>query len=444
MVIILSFIFCFVLLILSVLNGIFVGYPLAIILIIFIFLAVSRGNSVKSVLIMAYKGGEKSFIVLEIFVLIGAITSAWMASGTVPAIVYYGTKFLNPNIFILSAFLISSLVSYLIGTSFGTIGTVGIALMVMARGGGVNVSITAGAILSGAYFGDRCSPMSSSANLVAHITETELYENIKNMFKTGAIPFVLASILYLILSIKFPLNAKVNFISIEITKAFNINIITLVPALIILIFSFFKINVKKLMCFSIMAAIIISISLQGASIISVIRYLIFGFTLDNSSSLNAIIKGGGILSMVKISVVVFISSAFTGIFEETGMLSAVEKWTMKANTKPKLFLTTIIISIATSAFGCTQALAVILTHILMKNAYIKNKENKSTLAVDIENTAIVIAPLIPWNIAVLVPLATLGVGYMAIVFCFYLYLIPLVNLVIKKVSNGGASYETYV
>lgn len=444
MAIIISFIFCFVLLILSVLNGIFVGYPLFIVLIIFSSLAVSKGYSVKSVIKMAYKGGKKSFIILEIFILIGAITSAWMASGTVPAIVYYGTKFLNPNIFILSAFLISSLVSYLIGTSFGTIGTVGIALMVMARGGGVNVSITAGAILSGAYFGDRSSPMSSSANLVAHITKTELYENIKNMFKTGMVPFVLSSILYLIFSFKFPLNVEVNSISLEIAKVFNINIITLIPALIILVFSFFKINVKKLMCFSIIAAALISITLQHASFINVIKYLIFGYTLHNTSSLNSIIKGGGIFSMVKISVVVFISSAFTGIFEETGMLSPIEKWTMRANTRPKLFLTTIVISIATSAFGCTQALAVILTHNLMKNAYIENKEDNKTLAVDIENTAIVIAPLIPWNIALFVPVVTLGVGYMAILFCFYLYLIPIVNLIIKKVNNGGTFHETYI
>lgn len=444
MAIIISFIFCFVLLILSVLNGIFVGYPLFIVLIIFSSLAVSKGYSVKSVIKMAYKGGKKSFIILEIFILIGAITSAWMASGTVPAIVYYGTKFLNPNIFILSAFLISSLVSYLIGTSFGTIGTVGIALMVMARGGGVNVSITAGAILSGAYFGDRSSPMSSSANLVAHITKTELYENIKNMFKTGMVPFVLSSILYLIFSFKFPLNVEVNSISLEIAKVFNINIITLIPALIILVFSFFKINVKKLMCFSIIAAALISITLQHASFINVIKYLIFGYTLHNTSSLNSIIKGGGIFSMVKISVVVFISSAFTGIFEETGMLSPIEKWTMRANTRPKLFLTTIVISIATSAFGCTQALAVILTHNLMKNAYIENKEDNKTLAVDIENTAIVIAPLIPWNIALFVPVITLGVGYMAILFCFYLYLIPIVNLIIKKVNNGGTFHETCI
>ena len=442
--IIVSFIFCFLLLILSVLNGLFVGYPLFIVLIIFGFLAVSKGYSVNNVIKMAYKGGKKSFIVLEIFILIGAITSAWMASGTVPAIVYYGTKFLNPNIFILSAFLISSLVSYLIGTSFGTIGTVGVALMVMARGGGVNASITAGAIISGAYFGDRCSPMSSSANLVAYITETELYQNVKNMLKTGILPFILSSILYLVFSLRFPLNAKVNSISLEIVKVFNINIITIIPALIILVFSFFKINVKKLMCFSIFAAALISITLQHASIMNVIKYLIFGYTLDNSSSLNTIIKGGGILSMFKISAVVFISSAFTGIFEETGMLSFIEKWTMRSNSKPKLFLTTIAISIATSAFGCSQALAVILTHNLMKNAYLKNKEDNKTLAVDIENTAIVIAPLIPWNIALFVPIVTLGVGYMSIVFCFYLYLIPIVNLIIKKVNNRGPFYETYI
>lgn len=427
--IIVIFLICFILLLSSAFKGIFIGYPLIISLGLFIMLGMKRGFRFSELIKMAYKGGKKSLIVLKIFILIGAITASWMASGTVPAIVYYGMKFLNPHIFILCAFLISSLVSFLIGTSFGTIGTVGIALMVMARGGGVSIPITAGAILSGAYFGDRCSPMSSSANLVAHLTETDIYINIKNMFKTAAFPFILACIIYTIFSIKFPLIKGSNLLISEITNVYNINILTLLPAAVILIFSIFKVNVKALMLLSILIASLISILLQHVTILEIIKYLVIGYTIPYKSPLSNIISGGGILSMLKVSLVVFISSAFTGIFEGTEMLKTVEKLLSNVQGRHKVFFSNIVVSIAAAAFGCSQALAVILSNMLVKNTYEKNHINAEEFAVDIENTAIVIAPLIPWNIAVLVPLTTLNASSNSILYAFYLYLIPIINYI---------------
>ncbi|OPJ65372.1 malate-2H(+)/Na(+)-lactate antiporter [Clostridium chromiireducens] len=388
------------------------------------------------VLRMAYNGGKKSFIVLQIFILIGAVTSTWMASGTVPAIVYYGIKLLDPNTFIISVFLICSAVSFLLGTSFGTVGTVGVAFMVMARGGDANLSLVAGAILSGAYFGDRCSPMSSSANLVANITETNLYTNIKNMFRSSSIPLVIAVFIYLIFSFMFPLNVVQSNISSEIVKTFDISIITLIPALIVLVFCIFRINVKVSIAISIIAASIISMAIQQNSVIDIIRYIIMGYDLKTDSILSEIIKGGGIVSMLKSAYIVFVSSAFTGIFEGTKMLESLDSITNKSDSRAGSFFTTIIVSIITSAFGCTQTLALILTHMLVKKNYEENGINKESLALDIENSAIVIAPLIPWNIALLVPLATLNAGESAILYAFYLYLIPLTSVLYFKMRNS--------
>lgn len=436
MAIVVAFIICFVLLIYSSIKGIFVGYSLSIGLLIFIILACKRNFRLVDVLKMAYNGGKKSFIVLQIFILIGAVTSTWMASGTVPAIVYYGIKLLNPNTFIISVFVICSVVSFLLGTSFGTVGTVGVAFMVMARGGDVNQSLVAGAILSGAYFGDRCSPMSSSANLVANITETNLYTNIKNMFKSSIMPLILTVFIYLIFSLMFPLNILQNNISSEIIKTFDISIITLVPAFIVLIFCIFKVNVKVSIAISIIAASIISIVVQQNSVIDIIRYIIMGYDLKTNSLLSEIIKGGGIVPMLKSAFIVFVSSAFTGIFEGTKMLESLDRITNKSDSRVGSFLTTIIISIITSAFGCTQTLALILTHMLVKKNYEKNGIDKEKLALDIENSAIVIAPLIPWNIALLVPLATLNAGESSILYAVYLYLIPLTNVLYFKLRNS--------
>lgn len=421
-----------ILLILSVVKNIFVAYPLLIGLAVFIVIAVRRGYKLKDVLLMAIEGGKKSIIVLQIFVLIGAIISIWMASGTVPAIVYYGMKLINPKLFILSAFLLSCVVSILIGTSFGTVGTVGISLIVMAKAGSVSIAPVAGAIIAGAYFGDRCSPMSSSANLVANITETDLYINIKNMVKTTIIPFLLSIIFYTIISLNFPISNENSNITSEIAKYYTINIIVLVPAVIIFALALFKVRVKLLMLVSIAAAFVIAVAYQHVRVVEAIKYMIAGYNLNYDTSLKTIIKGGGILSMLKISLIVFISSAFTGIFEKTGMLKSIEEITLKAKNGYELFLASVITSILASAFGCTQALAVILTDLLMKKAYENSNIDKYGLALDLENSAIIIAPLIPWNIAVLMPLVTLSAGFDAILYCFYLFAVPLVNLITKR------------
>lgn len=434
--VIVTFIICFMFLIGSVLKGIYIGYPLILSLVIFVFIAVRKGFPLGEVVRMAYKGGKKSLVVVKIFLIIGGITGIWMAAGTVPSLVYYGMKFLKPELFILFTFLISSFVSFLIGTSLGTVSTAGLALIVVARGGGVNEVITAGAIISGIYFGDRCSPMSSSASLVATLTQTELYTNIKNMFKTSIVPFVLAVVFYTFYSYKYPLNTMGSTIADEIVKVFDVGSIVLLPAFFILVLSLCKVNVKISMFISIIVAIFISVLVQHNSLINSLKYVFSGYVMENDNPLKAIMKGGGVISMIKASLAVFVSSSFTGIFEGTEMLKSVESLINKAKNRHQLFLATIATSTITAAFGCSQTLAVILTHMLVKDAYEKNSINKYDLAVDLENTAIVISAFIPWNIALLVPLTTLNVSVSSELYASYLYFIPLVNYIFYKITSS--------
>lgn len=443
--VILGLILSATLLIFSVIKGIDIIVALTLVLCIFLILSMKRGLTLKESVKVAFKGGKKSFIVLQIFVLIGAIISLWMVSGTVPAVVYYGIKLISPSYFIISAFLLSSLVSLLIGTSFGTIGTVGISLMVMARAGDANLFAVAGAILSGAYFGDRCSPMSSSANLVANITETELYRNIRNMIKSSIIPLFLTCIIYTFLSLRHPLDYSNSNIIIEIVNYFDVSILVLSPAFIIMVLSLFKVKVKTSMYISMATASLIAFFIQDYKIIDITKTLIWGFKLQENNPLFHIIKGGGVLSMVKLSLIVFMSSALNGIFEGANMLQFIQEPINKIRRKDLLFLVTIVVSIVSAMVGCTQVLAVMLTNMTIKGSYEKNGIDKYNLAMDLENTAIVIAPLIPWNVAVLVPLTNLQVGPKAILFSFYCILVPIVNLIIlyfkskvhiKSVING--------
>lgn len=442
--VILGLIISTIIFITGVIRNIDTVISLFIVLCIFFIIAIKRGVSIRDGFRYLIEGGKESLGVLKIFILIGAIVSLWMISGTVPSIVYYGINLIHPSFFAVSAFILSAFISMLLGTSFGTIGTVGISLIVMARAGGGNTLIIAGAILSGAYLGDRASPMSSSANLVASITNTNLYDNIKRMTKTSLMPLIISLGLYLILSLFMPVNYSNSDILSQLTETFNINIIALLPALIIIVLSFFKIEVKISMFVSMTVAAIISFIFQHATCSEIIKTAIFGFQLPIDNPLYSIIKGGGIISMIKLAFIVFLSSALTGIFQGANLLDFIEEYLNKIKRPDTLFLTTIITSIISSMVGCTQVLAVMLTKMTMNDTYIRLGYDKEHLALDLENSAIVIAPLIPWNVAVLVPLTTLGVDARAILFSFYLILLPLISLMSTYLkSHKEYNFMTY-
>ncbi len=425
----------FILLLINAIKGYFIVFPLLASMVILIAILLRRGFPLKSLIQMAVTGSQKSFSVIAILLLIGAVMAIWMAAGTVPILVYWGIKSIDPQYFIFWAFILTSVISVLLGTSFGAVSTIGIALTIAAKGSGVNPNIIAGAIVAGAYFGDRCSPMSSSANLIAAITRTEIYTNLKNMTVTGLLPLVVSSLLYLILSLANPVELSGNNLALELGTAFNLNSITFLPALTILILCVLRVEVKIAMAVSIIAGSAIGIFVQGYSPIEILQFAIAGFKLEDTSSLKDIVAGGGILSMAKVSVVVIVSTAFAGIFAGTRILEFVEVYLNKTRSRGDLFLGTTVISIFSAAFGCTQTIAIILTHQLVESKYRQQKLDDTQLAVDLENTAVVISPLIPWNIAGLVPATILSVNSDFIPYAFYLYLIPLFNLIQIKLAK---------
>ncbi|MFD3157017.1 Na+/H+ antiporter NhaC family protein [Haloimpatiens sp. FM7330] len=425
---VLGFIAIFITIIIAMLMNISLVYPLLIGFFILVYMAYKEGYKIKDILKMALHGGKKALILMQIFTLIGAVTAVWMASGTVEFIVFYGIKLIKPDIFLLCAFLITSLTSFLIGTSFGTVGTIGTALMVMAKGGGVSVSAAAGAIIAGAYFGDRCSPMSSVANLISSITETNLYDNVKNMIKTSSIPFMISLIIYYVLSIKNPMIIQGSIIADEIQKNFNIGFLALFPAVILFILVIFKVDVKKSMLASILSGILIALFVQKVPFIKLMKYIIVGYSMDKQYFISTIIKGGGIVSMLVIGIIVFISSAYSGIIEGTKMLENVEQNLDKLSKKVGTFNASFIVGLIVSAAAFSQALAVILHHQLVKKIYIKNKIDDNTLALDLSNTSVLFSGLIPWNMASFVPASMLSAGAAFIPYAFYIYLVPIYRL----------------
>jgi NhaC family Na+:H+ antiporter len=365
------------------------------------------------------------------------VTASWLIAGTIPAIVYYSMKVMNPRFFILFTFLSSSLVSYMLGTSLGTASTIGVVLIIMAKGGDININLTAGAILSGIYFGDRTSPMSSCANLVANQSETELYPTLKGFRRTTIIPFIISTLIYLMFSFSNPLTVAGNNISIDLENNFTINIIVLLPAIIMLILSSFQFSVRKSMVISIITGALISLVIQGASITELLRTLISGYNLPPSNPLVNLIKGGGLLSMVKTGLAVFVSCSMAGVLEGMDLFNKISTLFRNYNNRAKILLATAITSFVSACYGGNQSIAVVITSQIMKSIYDENKISRKELAVDISNTAVLFAPMIPWNIAVLVPSTTLDVSPARIIpYAFYLFIPFLVNYFNKRIRHN--------
>lgn len=406
-----------------------VVYALVIGYIIFIIYGLIKRHNLIILIKKSFEGVLTVKNILLVFILIGMITALWRASGTIAFIVYMGSKLVSPSILILLTFLLCSILSVLIGTSLGTAATMGVICVSIGKTMGVNPYYVGGAVLSGIYFGDRCSPMSTSALLIAELTKTNLYTNIKLMIKTSIIPFIVTCLFYLLLGFK----STISNISVNVTEIFkqnyNLNIIVIIPAILIVILSILKINVKKTMLVSIVISFIIAIFIQRDSIVALINYCIFGYHHPNER-LNLMMKGGGILSMVNVSLIVGISSSYSGIFKETKMLVSLKKYLKDFSKKTSSYFVIFLSSIISGAIACNQSLGTILTNELCGELVEKQK-----MAIILENTVILLVGLIPWNIAMEVPLKAIDVGIMAGVYAFYLYFLPLWNLILGVIEE---------
>ena len=416
-------------LIVSLLLKLSVVYALIIGYMIFVIYGLIKGHNLIVLIKKSFEGVLTVKNILLVFILIGMITALWRASGTIAFIVYMGSKLISPSILILLTFLLCSILSVLIGTSLGTAATMGVICASIGKAMGVNPYYIGGAVLSGIYFGDRCSPMSTSALLISELTKTNLYTNIKLMIKTSIIPFIVTCLFYLFLGFK----SKVSNISVDVTEIFkqnyNLNIIVIIPAILIIILSILKINVKKTMLVSIVISFIIAMFIQRDSIVALINYCIFGYHHSNER-LNLMMKGGGILSMVNVSLIVGISSSYSGIFKETKMLVSLKKHLKDFSKKTSSYFVIFLSSIISGAIACNQSLGTILTNELCGELVEKQK-----MAIILENTVILLVGLIPWNIAMDVPLKTLDVGIMSGLFAFYLYFLSLWNLFLNFIKE---------
>lgn len=425
----------FIIFMASVIDALIFGYSLIFALLVglvaFMIVGHRMGHSFKSLCKMGIDSNKDSLIVIEVMLIIGFLTASWRVSGTVTIFVYYGMKIITPSLFLIIAFLLSCLLSYALGTSFGVAGTVGVIFMTLARSGGVDPVLAAGTIMSGIYFGDRCSPVSSSANLVAAVTKTDIFTNVKAMMKTAILPLVLAAGIYVVVSVMNP----ISHVDPELIRAFetefNLSLWAFVPAILMLALPLIKVSVLVSMGLSIASAVLVAWLIQEIPLLEVIKACIFGYEATGDG-LGTLLNGGGLVSMLEIVVILLISCCYSGIFTGTGMLDKLQEKLTSACTKFGRFTIMVLISIGSAACFCNQTIATLMCNDLLKKPYLDEGGTEEELAIDMENSVILIACMVPWSIGCSVPLGFFDVGPKAVLFAFYMWLVPICYWFTKK------------
>lgn len=404
----------------SVLYALIFGY------FVFAGYALIKHNTAAEVIKMSLNGVKTVKNILIVFMLIGMLTALWRAAGTIPFLVVCTSSLIVPSAFILFIFLLNCFVSVLTGTSLGTAATSGVISMAMATAAGVNPVYAGGAILSGIYFGDRCSPMSTSALLVSELTGTDIFENIKNMIRTSLVPFAAVCVIYLLLGMNDSSASPDAGLLGLLRESFNLHWLTALPAGIVIVLSLCRVNVKKTMIISTLTAGIISIFLQGVNPRELFAFLLSGYR-TGEPGLESMMNGGGLLSMVRVSAIICISSSYSGIFEKTGILQGIKQKIGRLGRKITPYGGQLFTSLFASMAACNQTLGIILTYQLCKDMV----RDRSEMALYLENTAVIVAPLVPWSVACAAPMAAISAENVigCILFAFYLYLLPAWNLI---------------
>lgn len=346
---------------------------------------------------------QMSMQAILILMTVGTLIGTWILSGTVPAMIYYGLQILSPSIFLVATTIICSIVSVATGSSWTTAGTVGIALMGVGAGLGIPNYIVAGAVVSGAYFGDKMSPLSDTTNLAPAMAGSNLFEHIRYMFYTTVPSYIIALILYGIIGARYGGSAidtaNIDMILDGIASNFNISPLLILPPIIVIVLAVLKVPaLPGLITGSVIGGLFAGL-FQGAALGDIIDAAHYGFAADTGVEMvDELLSGGGLDGMMWTVSLIMLAMVFGGIMEKTGMLRAVGNSILKfANNTGSLVTATILTSLAVNILAADQYLAIVIPGRMYKDVYDSRGLEPRLLSRTLEDAGTLTSPLIPWN-----------------------------------------------
>ena len=382
----------------------------------------------------------KGFPAILILFAIGVIIGSWIISGTIPMLIYYGIKIIDPSYLYLLSFVVPALFAILTGTSWGSVGTIGAVLIGIANVVEADLGITAGAIIGGAYFGDKMSPLSDTTNLASVAVEVDLYEHIGSMLYTTLPSAILASIIFFVMGFIYPPNAvsgteNGHIILGEISELFHFNILLLLPPLIILAGSLKKYPALPTLLLSAVTAGILALLFQDYGLTDVFNTFHTGFKSDMalwvgnpSPSIELLFDRGGLYQLNEAIVFTIMALVFIGSLDLLKpMPLLVDKVFGTVKKRSSVIISSLIASAFTNAITSSQSAVSFIIGDAFKPKYQKLKIPLKVLSRSIEDYGTMIESLVPWTATVLFMTATLGVSFADY---WHWQLVSLINLIV--------------
>ncbi len=358
---------------------------------------------------------RKALPAILIMLTVGILIGSWMASGTIPMVIYYGLQLVSPRFFLVTACLVCSVTALATGTSWGTVGTVGVAFMGIAMGLGQPLGPAAGAVVCGAYFGDKMSPFSDIPNLAAVTAGANLFDHIKHML-WSAVPGWLLSLLVFFLAGLRAAPAAVDSPAMSVIldtlkKNFRFNVWLWLPLLVVFYLAFTKRPTIPGMLFSAVLAAILALVFQHESLVRIAAAVNSGYPARTGVEIvDKLLSRGGLMSMMETQLVAFTAFAFGGIMQKTGMLAVIlDRVTALARRTGSLVAVTIGSCLATALVTGSSYLSVILPGEMLGPAFRKRELAAKNLSRIIDECGGIIVPLIPWSMAGVYVSGALGV-----------------------------------
>lgn len=393
--------------------------PLAIGLAITSLLGVLRGQTWEDIREGIFHVIHVSMPSVAVLIVVGMIIGTWIASGTVPTLIYYGLNILNPSIFLAAAMILCSVVSVSLGTSWGTVGTVGLALMGIGAGFGVPVYWTAGAVVSGSFFGDKISPLSDTTNLAPAVTGTNVFDHIQNMLATTIPAMLIALVIYLVAGYMLIDTGDSSFdaitaITSELQSQFNLGIVPLLPALVVVVLALTKNPPLPSLFAGVLAGGLVAVFWQGVGIHDVFAYAQSGYSIETGvADIDNLLNAGGIQSMMWTISLILIALGFGGALERTGCLeSIIQSIISKVSSFGAVQTSAIATSFATNVVAGDPYISIALPGRMYSPLYRGMGYSTLNLSRAVEEGGTMMSPLIPWNAGGAFVISALGLGIM--------------------------------
>ena len=386
-----------------------------------------------------------------ILLMVGSLIGSWILSGTVPSMIYYGVELMSPDYFYLTACLVCALLGFSIGSSWTVAGTLGIGLMGIAAALDLSLPISAGAIISGAYFGDKLSPLSETTNLAAAVTSNNLFDHIQHMLWTTIPGFVIALVIFFILGIGSGSNVVINDIEIlqaAMQETFTINPLMLAPLILLLGMAVRKLPALSTLICGTLAGCLFAIIFQWDVVVAlaadeslaapaaVFKGLFSAMFLGYSSvtgneALDSLLSKGGMSNMLTTIGLVVNAMAFGGAMTRTGLLQRlVEAALSRVKSAGDLILATVGTCIGTNILAADQYLSIVIPGQMFVKSYEDRDLSTINLSRTLEDSGTLTSALVPWNTCGAYMSATLGVNtFMYAPYAFFNILCPIIAVI---------------